>query len=81
MNKLGEYDAKKLREAKKLIEEVAEYNYTSDSDSLCRKLNTIISKLDNILNNELQEECKPVREENTRDKDFEEPEADDIERE
>lgn len=58
MNKIDRYDAKKLLEAKKLIKEVAEYNYTSDSNPLCRKLNTVISKLDNILNNELEPELQ-----------------------
>jgi hypothetical protein len=58
MNKIDRYDARKLTEAKKLIQEVAEYNYTSDSNPLWRKFSTIISKLDNILNNELEPELQ-----------------------
>ena len=58
MNKIDRYDGKKLIEAKRLIVEVAEYNYTSESNPLYRKLSTIISKLDNVLLNELEPELQ-----------------------
>lgn len=54
MNKIDRYDAQKLIKAKKLIEEVIEYNYTSDSTPVCRKLNTIIVKISKLLETELE---------------------------
>lgn len=54
MNKLDRYDTKKMIEAKKIIESVANYNYTSESDSLVRKLNTIINKINRVLDTELE---------------------------
>lgn len=58
MNKIDEYDARKLIQAKNLISEVADYNYTSDSSPLCRKLNTIIAKIDSLLETELEPELQ-----------------------
>lgn len=54
MNKLDRYDALKLIEAKKKIHEVADCNYTSDSQPLYRKLTTVINKIDHILDTELE---------------------------
>ena len=54
MNKIDRYDAQKLLKAQKLISEVADYNYTSDSSLVCRKLNTIITKIDRLLETELE---------------------------
>ena len=54
MNKLDRYDAQKLLKAKNLIKEVYEYNYTSDSDPLSRKLNTILNKIGKIMKTELE---------------------------
>lgn len=58
MNKLNRYDAKKLIEARKVISGVADYNYTSDSSPLCRKLNTIMTKIDRLLETELEPELQ-----------------------
>jgi len=58
MNKLDRYDALKLIEAKKKVLEVAEYNYTSDSQPLYRKLMTVFNKIDHILNTELEPELQ-----------------------
>lgn len=54
MNKLDRYDALKLIKAKKIINEVAVYNYTSESNKLYKKLNTISNKIDKILETELE---------------------------
>lgn len=54
MNKLDRHDALKLIEVKKKIHEVADYNYTSDSQPLYRKLTTVINKIDHILDTELE---------------------------
>ena len=59
MNKLDRYDAKKIVAARKLIDEVRDYNNINiESSSLYRKLNTIIVKLDVILNTELEPELQ-----------------------
>ena len=58
MSKLDRYDAKKLIEVRKQIAAIADYNYTSDSQPLYRKLNTIINKIDGILNTELEKNLK-----------------------
>ena len=50
-NKLDEYDTNKLREALRLIEEVAEYNFVPSS-SLSKKLQTAVNKLQNIIDTE-----------------------------
>ena len=54
MNKLDRYDTQKLIEARKIIDEIVEYNYTSKSNPLYKKLMTIIKKIDKILNTELE---------------------------
>lgn len=53
MNKLGRYDALKLQDAIKIITEVYEYNYMPSS-SLTKKTETVLSKLEYILNTELE---------------------------
>ena len=58
MVKLDRYDAKKLLETRKKLDEVRDYNYTSDSNPLYRKLSTVINKIDNILNTELEPELQ-----------------------
>lgn len=50
-NKLDEYDINKLKEAKRLILEVYEYNYIS-STSLTKRLCTILRKIDSVINSE-----------------------------
>lgn len=50
-NKLDEYDTNKLREALRLITEVAEYNFVPSS-SLSKKLQTAVNKLQNIIDTE-----------------------------
>ena len=46
---LDAYDTEKLLEARKLVLEVYEYNYKSDSDPLTKKLTTILKKMDHLL--------------------------------
>ena len=58
MNKIDRYDAQKLIKAQKLISEVADYNCISDSSPVCRKLNTIITKIDRLLETELEPELQ-----------------------
>ncbi len=58
MNKINRYDAQKLIEAKKIINGVADYNYRSESDRLYRKLCTIVSKIDHLLETELEPELQ-----------------------
>ena len=58
MNKLDRYDALKLIEAKKKVYEVADYNYTSNSQPLYRKLTTIINKINHVLDTELEPELQ-----------------------
>lgn len=58
MNKIDRYDGLKLIEAQKIISEVAAYNYTSDSSPVCRKLNTIIAKINRLLETELEPELQ-----------------------
>ena len=48
-NTLDEYDVNKLKEAKRLVLEVYEYNY-KPSDPLSNKLNTVLKKLDALIN-------------------------------
>lgn len=48
-NSLDEYDINKLKEAKRLVREVYEYNY-KPSDPLSNKLNTVLNKLDALIN-------------------------------
>lgn len=49
VNELDLYDTDKLREAKKLILEVYEYNYVRSS-SLTKRLDTILRKIDDVIN-------------------------------
>lgn len=53
-NKLDLYDANKLKDARKKINEVYEYNYIP-STPLCKKLGTILRKLDKVLETEFDE--------------------------
>lgn len=54
MNKIDRYDAEKLLKARKIIMEVYNYNYLSEWDGLSRKMETIISKIDKLLDTELE---------------------------
>ena len=51
-NKLDKYDTDKLKEARILIYKVYEYNFTSRSEPLGKKLETILKKMDNIIAND-----------------------------
>ena len=48
-NNLDEYDMNKFKKARQLILEIYEYNYIS-STSLTKRLNTILNKMDDIIN-------------------------------
>ena len=48
MNRLDEYDREKLRNARNIINEVADYNYIPSS-SLSKRLDTILNKIDWLL--------------------------------
>ncbi len=48
-NKLDLYDTNKLEEARKLICQVYEYNFKSRYDSLSNKLETILKKIDSLI--------------------------------
>ena len=48
MYRLDEYDKDKLRNARKLIEEIADYNYVPSSP-VSKKLDTILNKIDKLL--------------------------------
>jgi len=56
-NKLDLYDTNKLKEARKLINEVHEYNWLP-STPLTKKLNTILNKLDSVIETEIAEKYK-----------------------
>lgn len=56
-NKLDLYDTNKLKEARKLINQVHEYNWFP-STPLTKKLETIIKKLDNVIENEIADRHK-----------------------
>ena len=58
MSKLDRYDAQKLIEARNKINGVAEYNYTSESNPMYRKLCTIVNKIDRVLETELDPELQ-----------------------
>lgn len=58
MNKLDRYDALKIIEIKKKVLEVFDYNYSSGSSSLEKKLNTINTKLEHLLDTELEPELQ-----------------------
>ena len=51
VDKLDEYDINKLKEAKRLILEVYEYNYIRSS-SLTKRLDTVLRQIDSIINSE-----------------------------
>lgn len=53
-NKLDTYDTNKLNKARELILQVYEYNYMP-STPLTKKLDTVIRKLENIIENEQKE--------------------------
>ena len=48
-NKLDKYDTIKLTKARKIIEVVYEYNFKSRKDPLSAKLETVLTKIDHIL--------------------------------
>lgn len=48
-NELDRYDTNKMKDARIIINQVYEYNYKSESDSLSKKLETILKKIDNII--------------------------------
>lgn len=54
MIKLNRYDAQRLIDAKKIINGIADYNYTSESNPLYKKIMTIVKKIDKILETELE---------------------------
>ena len=56
-NKLDLYDTNKLKQARKLINEVYEYNWFP-STPLTKKLDTILKKLDSVIENEIAEKYK-----------------------
>ena len=53
MNKLDRYDTLKLIEARKIINAIRDYNNICSSP-LYKKLNTIVKKIDSILDTELE---------------------------
>ena len=53
MNKLDRYDALKIIEIRKTLEDIIGYN-NIESSSLFKKLNTIDSKLEKLLDTELE---------------------------
>ena len=48
-NSLDNYDTIKLNKARELIYEVYEYNFKSRKDPLSAKLETVLKKIDHIL--------------------------------
>lgn len=48
-NKIDNYDTIKLNEARNLIGEVYDYNFKSRKDPLSAKLETVLKKIDHIL--------------------------------
>ena len=50
-NFLDKYDTDKVKEARKLIFEVYNYNFVNATDPLGKKLETILKKMDNIIDN------------------------------
>ena len=48
-NKLDLYDKNKLKEARNLVRQVYEYNFKSRYDYLSSKLETILKKIDNLI--------------------------------
>ena len=58
MNKLDRYDALKIINIRKELSGIIDYNYSSDSDPLTRKLKTIDKKLERLLDTELEPELQ-----------------------
>lgn len=62
MIKLDRYDGRKMIEALKIIEQVRDINYSSDTNPLYKKMCTICAKIEKVLETEtrpeLQEEYK-----------------------
>lgn len=54
-NKLDGYDTNKMKDVRKTINQVYEYNYKSKTDPLSKKLQTILRKIDNIIENDGKE--------------------------
>ncbi len=57
MNKLDRYDTLKLIEARKIIDGIRDYNNICSSP-LYKKLNTVVGKIDSILDTELEPELQ-----------------------
>lgn len=55
-NKLDNYDTIKLTKARNIIDEVYDYNFKSRKDSLSAKLETVLKKIDHILEEYGEEE-------------------------
>ena len=49
MNKLDNYDTVRLNEARNIIMDVYTYNFKSRKDPLSAKLETVLKKIDHIL--------------------------------
>ena len=49
MNKLDNFDTIRLIEARKVIDAVYEYNFKSRNDPLSAKLETLLKKIDHII--------------------------------
>ena len=48
-NKLDRYDTSNLTTARNIIEQIYNYNYKSRSDLLSQKLETILKKIDKVI--------------------------------
>lgn len=48
-NKLDGYDTNKMKEVRKTINQVYEYNYKSKTDPLSKKLLILLKKIDKII--------------------------------
>lgn len=48
-NKLDNYDTIKLKDARETINKIYDYNYISKNDPLSRKLETLLKKINHIL--------------------------------
>ena len=59
MNKLDRFDAKRLLGVRGVISVIKDYNATdTEYDSLTKKLNTILKKIDHVLDTELEPELQ-----------------------
>lgn len=54
-HKIDLYDARRIQEALGIMKKVAEYNYVCESNPLYRKLDTICRKMENLLNEDLED--------------------------